>query len=225
MNICERSKHPLNIDIYKDADLGFPNWYLGNIETPKEQMILRMLIKHPDTFGFVIPEELKWIQNTLYSIVDYQESVFNAHPFCYVTVRCGEVTTTTDDEWHVDGFSMRIPHVPEQNWIWSNCYPTEVLAQNFIIPNDFDPFKHNIHQYFQDNLDKTKIQTLCRNQLYVIDPYVVHRRPKVPIGTNRCFFRISFVPIEIKDDTSTPNPLLRKKVYNREDIRKSLIRY
>jgi hypothetical protein len=41
----------------------------------------------------------------------------------------------------------------------------------------------------------------------------------------RTFWRVSFVPIEIEDDTCTQNPLLPRKVHGRSDIRNVLVRY
>ena len=61
-------------------------------------------------------------------------------------MRSGLVTSITDDEWHVDGFSMRVPQVPEQNYIWSDVYPTEQLWQRFKIPQTFDPKRHTPYQ-------------------------------------------------------------------------------
>lgn len=225
MNIYERSKHLLSPAHYENADPVRMVLRVDEIHPPADQHILRMLVKSPETDGFVIPEELVWMGHLIQSVHRMQENVFHDHPYVYVTVRSGVVKTSADAEWHVDGFSMRTPHLPEQNYIWSDCYGTEMLDQQFSIPEDFDPFVHNIHKYFQKHADSSKIWSCEPKNLYIIDPYVVHRRPKVPQGTQRTFFRISFVPIEIEDDTCTPNPLLPPKVYGRSDIRKKLIDY
>jgi len=121
---------------------------------------------------------------------------------------------------------MRVPHPPEQNYIWADCFGTEVLRQKIELPNDFDPMKHNIHQYFQDQADANYTQVLKTKTLYAIDPYVIHRRPNLPRSVWRTFFRISFIPIEIEDDTCSINHLIpRKKPYGRKDIRETLVRY
>lgn len=94
------------------------------------------------------------------------------------------------------------------------------------LPADFDPFRHNIHNYFQDVAKEENIRTLKERTLYGIDPYVIHRRPSVPVGTMRTFLRVSFVPIEIEDYTCTDNPLMpRQKPYGRVDFRTTLVRY
>jgi len=191
------------------------------------QMILRMMVRNPWSEGFQIPKELEWLRTAIVACntVQLTQEIYN--PFVYVTVRHGVINTVTDDLWHVDGFSMRVPHNPEQNYIWTNRYPTELLDQEVTLPEDFDPLRHNIHQYFQDVADESNICTLRAEHIYGIDPYVIHRRPNnIPLGTERTFFRISFVPIEIEDDTCTVNPLIpRERPYGREDIRHRLERY
>lgn len=226
MNIFQRCNNLLDPSIFEKATGEILQAQHDNLVVPDDQYILRMLVKSPETEGkFWIPTELDWLGETIKQSSILQEHAFRPQPYVYVTVRSGIVRSVTDDEWHVDGFSMRVPHVPEQNYIWSDCYPTEVLDQQFVIPEDFDPLKHNIHTFFQDRADASNIKTLKEKHIAFIDPYIVHRRPTVPVGTKRCFFRISFVPIEIEDDTCTPNPLMPKKVYNRTDIRKTLVRY
>lgn len=200
----------------------------GEIKPPdevNEQYILRMMVKRPDT-DWKIPTELSWLSNTIEQCIKLQEMSKIPVNFVYVTVRHGIVKSVTDDMWHVDGFSMRTPHAPEQNYIWANNHPTEILNQEVRLPPDFDPMKHNIHEFFQDVADLKNIRKLTAGVVAGIDPYVIHRRPQIPDGTHRTFFRISFVPIEIEDDTCTINPLIpREKPYGREDIRKRLVRY
>lgn len=226
MKISERCNKLLHPYVFEKADRHITQLLLDDIVVPEDQYILRMMIKSPETVdSYLIPDKLQWLAETIKRVSRVQEGSFRSQPYVYVTVRSGVVRSETDDEWHVDGFSMRVPHVPEQNYIWSNCYPTEVLDQQFVIPEDFNPLKHNIHTFFQDRAEQKNIKALKEKHVAIIDPYIVHRRPKVPVGTKRCFFRISFVPIEIEDDTCTPNPLMQKKVYNRTDIRKTLVRY
>lgn len=224
MDLFTRAVNNLSLSVYQNADQSVMEMSETTVKPPDDQYILRMLIKSPETSGFVIPDELEWLRNTILSAETVQ-NIIRPRPYVYVTVRCGEVRTKTDDEWHVDGFSMRVTHQPETNYIWSDCYPTEVLNQKFAIPNDFDPMKHNLHSYFQKYAKEENVRVLRAQHVAIIDPYIVHRRPKVPVGVKRKFFRISFIPIEIEDDTCMQNPLLPKKVYNRSDIRERLIPY
>ena len=226
MDIFTRSAELLSLPMYDKAHQDILQISHPDVQVPAhEQYVLRMMIRSPETRGFVIPTGLDWLRETILFAAQFQATMFRLHPYAYVTVRNGEVQSVTDDEWHVDGFSMRTPHRPEQNYIWSDCYSTEHLEQQFAIPGDFNPLKHNLHNYFQDHADVANIHTLKPKHQTIIDPYIVHRRPVVPAGTKRCFFRISFVPIEIEDDTCTPNPLMPRRFYGRNDIRNTLVRY
>jgi hypothetical protein len=197
------------------------------LETPIErQYVLRMLVKKPFT-EFLIPEELKWCEVLINEAYENQIKNNIRQPFCYLTIRSGIVSSTKDDEWHVDGFSMNVTHIPEQNYIWTNCFPTEVCYKKFKIPDDFNPFRHNIHLFFQDSIFQyDKIKVLKPNTLYCLDPYVVHRRPSISEGIQRTFVRVSFTPMEIDDINNTINPLLPTD-YKRDGVayRNTLIRY
>jgi hypothetical protein len=183
------------------------------------------MVKSP-TSQFLVPEELAWLQYPLDLSLEQQRLAEIPVKFVYVTVRHGLVKSVTDDAWHVDGFSMRVPHTPEQNYAWSSNHPTQFLNQRIHIPDDFDPLSHNIHTYFQDTADDTNLVEGTAGMLFGFDPYVIHRRPSVPPGTFRTFFRISFVPIEIEDDTCAINPLMgRSQPYGRRDIREMLVPY
>ena len=189
------------------------------------QYILRMCIR---SFGgkVLIPSELHWLAPSIEKMCTIQEFFGILHPFIYVTVRHGLVTSTTDDEWHVDGFSMRKEHVPEQNYIFSNVCPTEWLDQEFSIPEDFDALKHNLHWLLQDQVKAKQIKTVGTNEWNLIDPYVVHRRPPdIALNISRTFIRVSFVPIEIESDINTQNPILQTPHYGNTDIRESLTRW
>jgi len=228
LSIYERSGLLLNEALYSFADpalLELETSFDLEKQAPCEQMVLRMMIKSPWSQGFCIPKELSWTTPLLEQVHSYQKKHFIDHPFCYLTVRCGLVSTTTDDVWHVDGFSKRVPHLPEQNYLLTTDYPTEVLHQVFEIPSDFDPFKHNIHLFFQDRADVSKSRPASKNKIMVFDPYVVHRRPPSSFGKFRKMIRISFVPVEIEDDTCQQNPLLIHKLYNRVDVRSKLKKY
>lgn len=187
------------------------------------QYILRMMLKRPGT-NILIPEELKWIEPALHAIVKYNNDRFVNHPYLYITIRHGIVQSITDDEWHVDGFSMKTRHLPEIQYIYSDQYPTELLNQMIAIPYDFNPMKHNIHSFFQDSANERNVKSFNPGW-NVIDPYVIHRRPSLCFGKQRTMVRISFLPVEIEDNSNTPNPLLPCSFYMNEDIRKKLIRY
>ena len=168
-----------------------------NVSPPKqEQFVLRMIVRNK-TSDLCIPESIKWLENTIRKCNDIQIQNGIRHPFVYITIRYGLVNTVTDDLWHVDGFSMKIPCCSDMNYIWSSNNPTQILDQTIKLPNEFDPMKHNVNWYFQDHADDNNIRTLESNRLYAMDTHVIHRRPKLSSTTKRTFFRITFVEIEI----------------------------
>lgn len=198
------------------------------LDCPYErQYILRMCIKSLNS-DFKIPDCLNWLNTAIDQAVEYQrDNVQVEHPYCYVTVRHGKVESTTDDEWHVDGFSTRITHLPEQNYVVCSDYPTQCLSLPICFPTDFDPNKHNVHTYIQSMAEYGHQSGIGRHAMHCFDPYVIHRRPYVPPNVTRTFVRISFVPIEIQDINNTPNPLLFMPSTNRDGvaIRNSLLDY
>jgi len=223
--VFERAKQPLRLDLpYGKEPL---HLCLTQLRPPlEEQMILRMMILSPDSYTYEIPDDMLWITPMLVISNMVQSSKGIHRPYVYVTIRNGYVSSVDDDVWHVDGFSMRVPHRPEQDYIWSNHTGTQILNQEFIIPSDFDPNRHNLHYYFQDRADESKISVLNSKHIYVMDPYVIHRRdPSLQSDIWRTFVRISYLPIEIEDDTCTPNPMIPRQPYNRYDIRNTLGRY
>jgi hypothetical protein len=227
MSIKERGLRAINLQDFNSENIPEIAGY-AKLKTPKErQYILRCLLKKP--FGaYYLPIELEWLQPILLQAIHYQENVLGIrHGFCYVTVRSGEVDSTDDDVWHVDGFSTSITHLPEQNYIWTDVEPTEYYEQAIDFPKDFDPLIHNVHSYINDYTKPLKIKTLIEETLYCMDPYVIHRRPPLTKGIQRTFVRISFTPIEIDDVNNTQNPLLKRE-YTRDgvkDVRNKLKNY
>jgi hypothetical protein len=221
MSLKTRGLQAINLAQFQQAN---PVEYVGTLSlTPPQgqQYILRMLIRRPFQ-DFQIPAEIAWVTPLVQKSDQHQqESIQVRHPYCYITIRSGLVESVTDDEWHTDGFSMNITHLPEQNYGWANCHPTEFVTQPIKFPADFSPFKHNVHQFIQDMLTRnpTTIEPGVPNGIYCFDPYVIHRRPQVPSGVHRAFIRISFTPIEIVDDHNTPNPLLPVPKYNRDALK------
>lgn len=183
----------------------------------EEQYILRMPIR-VDGKEYKIPREIEWVIPMLSKAMDYQKTIVNIeHSFCYVTVRHGNVKSETDDEWHVDGFSTKISHIPEQNYIWSDIFPTQFVVQSFSFPEDFDPLRYNVNHFLESQIDVNNIRSCENNHIYCLDPYILHRRPHIPIENKRTFVRISFVPIEINDINNTQNPLIPRQ-YDKDGV-------
>lgn len=194
-----------------------------------DQQVLRVLVESPYSSGLKLPSELEWLWPALDRAHYAQDCIGIRHPFTYITVRSGTVVTKTDDEWHVDGFSTKYTHLPEANYVIVMGHkPTQFLAQTFDFPDDFDPRVHNIHKYFQHEADPKSVEELDLDTIYLLDPYVIHRRPPDTQGTQRTFVRISFTPIEIPDIHNTPNPAIPTAHYVTDgvaDFRDGLLDY
>lgn len=226
-NIKQRAYTAINLKQYNQINLFDDVGELQLQTSIERQYILRMLIKHYES-DLLVPDEYKWLMPLINKSIEYQKTIGINHPFMYLTIRNGIVTTKTDDQWHVDGFSLKFNHLPEQNYICCNNNPTQMIIKKFDIPNDFDASKHNLHQYFQDRITNNDvIETIKPNNLYCIDPYNIHKRNSNTFGTQRCFVRLSFTPIEINDINNTINPLLKTN-YTKDglkDFRNKLVRY
>jgi hypothetical protein len=227
MTIKERAFKALNLQDYNSHNTPeYSGDWKGSCPFDR-QYILRCLIKKPFE-NFQLSDDLIWCSELIWKTEQNQKRLGIRQPFCYITVRHGLVESVTDDEWHVDGFSQTITHLPEQNYAWSNVCSTEYIVKPIEFPDDFDPLKHNIHLFFQDSItSEDKIHRMVQNSIYCFDPYIIHRHPQVPAGLVRTFVRVSYTPIEIIDKTNTQNPLLptfatRDAV---KDFRQSLVRY
>lgn len=216
-----RARRNLNLADFASGSHPFAVNRSDEMPPTDHQYILRMMVRS-DVLPLSIPSELSWLERRIRWLDVYQKRHRLFNPFIYVTVRHGLVSSQTDDEWHVDGFSMRFPHVPEQNYTCTHgAAGTWFLNKHWVLPESFDPHKHNIHRYFQQHAADGRISQAIEGIVYAIDPYCVHKRPPTA-GRYRTFWRISFVPIEIEDDTCMRNPLFPAKHYGREDIRKQL---
>jgi hypothetical protein len=215
--VSARARQALDLQLFNqknDVD------YLGQYQLicPHDrQYVLRMIIRHAHG-TWQIPNELQWLYPMLLRTEAHQRTIGVRHLCCYITVRHGLVTSVTDDQWHTDGFSTKITHLPEQNYIVSNCYPTEYVRKAIEFPLDFDPVKHNVHKYIANRIKSNDIKTLIPYGIYCLDPYNIHRRVAIPQGTIRTFVRISYTPIEIMDDANTPNPMLVMPTYKRDGV-------
>lgn len=234
MTIAERARHPVDLAFFNQPNLPECVGPLSLSVPWSNQYVLRMLVREQFS-DFKIPNNLLWVQPMLSLACENQEKIGIRHPFCYITVRHGPVNTKNDSVWHTDGFSQTVTHLPEQNYIWVDCFPTECATKAVSFPDDFDTFKHNVHLYLQDlledlledSLEDSLTHTITRCTVYCMDPYVIHRRPPKAKGNIRTLVRVSFTPIEIIDCNNTCNPELPRN-YERDgvvDFRDKLERY
>lgn len=226
MGIISRSRRIVSLKEFSD-DVSPIEIKKIDVQCPyDEQYILRMTICMNGQ-DFYCPPELLWLSPLFDAAYKHQTNVMKLkHTFCYITVRHGTVKSVLDDEWHVDGFSTKITHIPEQNYIWSNNNCTEYCDVSTEFPDDFNPLIHNVNSYLAQFVEEDEIKTCKPTTLYCLDPYILHRRPAVAFGQERTFVRISFVPIEIRDVNNTPNRIIPEvKPTNGIEIRNKLINY
>ncbi len=168
--------------------------------------ILRMRVASPFE-ALKLPDTLKFLEE---AICHFATRAPVWLPWVYVTVRHGDIKELGDDVWHVDGYSMRTPHPPEVDYIWSDHTPTEFLVGRFEPPAAFNPLKHDLALWLQSRAANGHVFQGEARCWYSLSPYVVHRRPAYA-SAPRTFLRISFLPIEIVDDVQTQNPLLEDR--------------
>lgn len=211
MSIKERSKRILNLKEFENNTAPL-NVGKMDLNCPfVEQKILRMAVRFEGN-EFLIPDELNWVKPMFEKVLKFQrENIGIEHSFCYITIRHGLITSEKDDEWHLDGYSLRISHIPEQNYIWTSNHPTEYINKNIPIHKDLNPLIHNMNWYLEDFVNESDVLQCKEKEIYCIDPYILHRRPNIKDDIQRTFVRISFVPIEINDINNTQNPLCYRK--------------
>lgn len=228
MSIKERGLRALSLSQYDD--INEPE-LVSACRLPRimnDVHVLRMLIKTRFS-EFKIPQSLSWVEPMINISYLHQINVLNIrHPFCYLTIRQGLGDYFVDNDWHVDGFSQSTTHLPEQNYLWCNKFPTEYVSKRIPFPHDFDTDKHNIHLFIQEHISaEDEIKSLKESHIYCIDPYVIHRKPKFSNLEFRTFIRVSFTQVEIADVNNTINPLIETGYtrYGVKELRDKLVRY
>jgi len=209
MLIQDRAKKILSLDNYSQSNYVAPISRLILDPPHFRKSILRMPIQEYDG-AILLPSEFNWCKPLIRMAYDSQKHFIGvSHPFVYLTIRHGVGWKDTTD-WHVDGFSMRFNHLPGQNYIWCNKYPTQFASVRGDFPTDFDPMEHNIHKFLSNRI--TDFWDSSPQMLYCIDPYILHRTPDIwpQLAKDRIFVRVSFVPIEIRDINNTQNPYIPK---------------
>lgn len=205
------------------------DFYLYNLDEINVN-VLRLLIKSQNSCSLHLPKELEKFRYLICKCAEEYSKMFMdfKETFVYITIRtCFENYYRNSSDWHIDGFQgTRIArHKPEVNLIWANSYGTEFAMRKFQV-QDFDYTKYNINTHFNKiaELDKNLNIFRCEpNQIYMMDPYMIHRAPFCDFSTKRVFVRINFSPVEIPDWTNTVNPMLPMHYEKRTDIRDLLI--
>ena len=226
--MAERAKRLVNLSDYAHT-LSEASLRVGAIDVSlpdTQRSVLRLPLCMNGVWS--IPSEFDWLSEFIHHCVVYQSRHFVSHPFWYLTVRRTDADPTNrSSQWHVDGFSLRTPHLPEMNYLWCSEEPTLFYEKPLVFPHDFDGKRHNLQTFIEERIDAQYMVQGQPRQIYLLDPYVVHKKPDSIASTNRFLIRLSNIPVEIEDDLHTPNPAFPSKRYGRvgKDIADHFERY
>lgn len=110
----------------------------------------------------------------------------------------------------------------EHSYIVTTAPATEFCLQPFFLKH-LDEAKHNFFLEFDKQAKKDNIYTSLPGHLYLIDPYMVHRTPKITKKCRRVFVRITYAFTELQHPKNTVNPMFEGQQYEkRVDIRENL---
>lgn len=200
------------------------------IKFPKKVTnVLRLSLKKAGDSKIVLPEELSFLEEFIMHCCLYEKS-FNKNfnkLFAHLTVeqkevKKGEVQRTPG--WHADGFQgskFPIKHEIEHSYLWSNKYGTEFCPQPYFIDH-IDDSKYMVFDEMSKQINEKNVLSCMDENIYVFDPYMVHRSPIMPEDTKKLLVRLTFEYRKLLDPNDTVNPWLKFKVPPRFDIRNRL---
>lgn len=193
--------------------------------------VLRMPLKFPNT-DYRIPKELASLERLIKRCAEYEAFINPNHKdyFCHITHDFSVVKKNMHHRFpgfHGDGIqgTKITPKVnAEHSYILTSNPPTEFCLQPFFLKH-LDEAKHNYFLEFDKQAREDNIYRTLPNHLYLIDPYMVHRSPKIKTDIARLFIRITFAATELQHPKNTVNPLFVGQEYHKRiDIRSDLTR-
>jgi hypothetical protein len=193
--------------------------------------VLRMPLKFPNT-DYRIPKELALIESLIRRVSEYEAFINPNHKdyFCHITYDFSIVKKNMFHRFpgfHGDGIqgTKITPKVnAEHSYILTTNPGTEFCLQPFFLKH-LDEAKHNYFLEFDKQARENNIYRSLSNHLYLIDPYMVHRTPKIDADISRLFIRITFAATELQHPKNTINPLFSGQQYEKRiDIRSNLTR-
>lgn len=211
-------------------DLGWqdpaPLWTVPNV--------LRMPIKRPGTRPVLIPREMRPILPILEKFLQYDLAVNRLFQDMHVHITVDHSVVERGlhhrfPGFHGDGFQgAKFPEghkkVCEHSYILCSAPGTELCMQPFFVRH-LDDAKHNVFYEFDDQARRENILSLRPDHMYLFDPYVVHRSPRMEIGRGRVFFRMTITPEELLVPENTKSPCFDGQDYEpKVDVRKVVSR-
>lgn len=194
--------------------------------------VLRMPLKFPNT-DYRIPKELALVEALIKRVAEYEAFINPNHKdyFCHITY---DFSSVGKDHYHrfpgfhgdgIQGTKLTPKVNAEHSYILTTNPPTEFCLQPFFLTH-LDEAKHNFFLEFDKQAREDNVYKTLPNHLYLIDPYMVHRTPKINEDVNRLFLRITFAATELQHPKNTVNPLFMGQQYEKRiDIRSNLTRH
>lgn len=193
--------------------------------------VLRMPLKFPKT-EYKIPEELKSLFPFISRVAEYEAFINPKHDdcFCHITYDKSNVTA---GEFHrfpgfhgdgVQGTKLTPKITVEHSYILVTSPPTEFCLQPFFLKH-LDEAKHNFFLELDKQARECNVYGSLPGHLYLIDPYMIHRTPKITSTVERVFVRITYAFTELQHPKNTVNPMFSGQQYDKRiDIRERLVR-
>lgn len=194
--------------------------------------VLRIPIKMAGNREIVLPNELSFLQGFVEFCSIYETS-FNSRfedLYAHITVDYKEFEkghTHRVSGWHVDGFQgakFPIKHEIEHSYLWSSTLGTEFCPQPFFVDH-IDDSKYLVFDELVKQAREENIYQCLPSNIYIFDPYMVHRSPEAIEDTKRLLVRITFEYQKLLDPNDTINPQLPFKTPYKYDIRNRLGEY
>jgi hypothetical protein len=232
-NIAYRSMfQPFNLNQYlyprPPIDMGLTEPIHGG--SPN---VLRMPLKFPGTI-YKIPRELEALVPLIQRVAEYEKFLCtdrHVNPdatFCHITC---DFSNVSPGEYHrypgfhgdgIQGTKLTPKVYVEHSYILTWDPPTEFCLQPFFLKH-LDEAKHNYFLEFDRQAKEVNVYGSLPRHLYLIDPYMVHRTPKIKQRTSRLFLRITYAFTELQHPKNTINPLFDGQEYHKRiDIRENL---
>jgi hypothetical protein len=194
--------------------------------------VLRCPIKQAGDRTLIVPDELAFLSDFITRCAIY-ETCFNDRfedLFMHITVHAARVEageTQRVGGFHVDGFQghkFPIKREIEHSYLWASVCGTEFCPQPFFLEH-IDDSKYHMSFEMDKTARESNVVTLLPKNIYVFDPYMVHRSPVIPENRERLLVRLTCEYQKLLDPNDTPNPGMRIPLPYKYDIRNSLGEY
>lgn len=194
--------------------------------------VLRCPIKDAGNREIKLPKELSFLKEFVKFCAIY-ETCFNDRfedLYGHITVDYKDIKkgkTQRVPGWHVDGFQgakFPIKHEIEHSYLWSSSNGTEYCVQPYFISH-IDDSKYLIFDEFNKQSKECNVIRALDSNVYIFDPYMIHRSPILKEDTSRLLVRITFEYQKLLDPNDTLNPSMKYKVPYKYDIRNRLGEY